>query len=118
MALIICPECGKEVSDKASVCIGCGYPIESYKKNEDREDRVEKEKAFERKNTIKEIYWCRNCYRQNDIGVKKCIYCGNDLILYSFVKYNEEELDTFLDKLYYSENGEKNKIVRKTRMWF
>lgn len=28
MALIKCPECGKEVSDKAKVCIQCGYPIE------------------------------------------------------------------------------------------
>ena len=27
MALIKCPECGKEVSDKAAACIHCGYPI-------------------------------------------------------------------------------------------
>lgn len=27
MALINCPECGKEISDKAKVCINCGYPI-------------------------------------------------------------------------------------------
>lgn len=27
MALIKCPECGKEVSEKAEVCIGCGCPI-------------------------------------------------------------------------------------------
>ncbi len=27
MALIKCPECGKEVSDKAQSCINCGYPI-------------------------------------------------------------------------------------------
>ena len=29
MALIKCPECGKEVSDKAAACIHCGYPIAS-----------------------------------------------------------------------------------------
>lgn len=28
MALIKCPECGKEVSDKAANCIHCGYPIQ------------------------------------------------------------------------------------------
>ena len=28
MALIKCPDCGKEVSDKANACIHCGYPIE------------------------------------------------------------------------------------------
>lgn len=27
MALIKCPECGKDISDKASSCINCGYPI-------------------------------------------------------------------------------------------
>lgn len=27
MAMIKCPECGKEVSDKAKACPNCGYPI-------------------------------------------------------------------------------------------
>lgn len=27
MALIKCPECGKQVSDKAEFCPNCGYPI-------------------------------------------------------------------------------------------
>ena len=27
MALIICPECGREISDKAPWCIHCGYPL-------------------------------------------------------------------------------------------
>lgn len=27
MALINCPECGKQISDKADACIYCGYPI-------------------------------------------------------------------------------------------
>lgn len=31
MALINCPECGKEVSDKASACIHCGYPLQDLK---------------------------------------------------------------------------------------
>lgn len=30
MALIKCPECNKEVSDKATVCIHCGYPLPKY----------------------------------------------------------------------------------------
>lgn len=29
MALITCPECGNQVSDKASACIHCGYPLSS-----------------------------------------------------------------------------------------
>ena len=31
MALIKCPECGKEISDKAKACIHCGYPLEELK---------------------------------------------------------------------------------------
>ncbi len=27
MALIKCPECNKEISDKSEVCIHCGYPL-------------------------------------------------------------------------------------------
>ena len=33
MALIVCPECGKEVSDKSEVCIHCGYPLINTKCN-------------------------------------------------------------------------------------
>jgi len=31
MALITCPECGNQISDKAAVCIHCGYPLSEYK---------------------------------------------------------------------------------------
>ena len=31
MALMKCPECGKEISDQAKVCIFCGYPIPKVK---------------------------------------------------------------------------------------
>lgn len=27
MALINCPECGKEISDKSEICIQCGFPL-------------------------------------------------------------------------------------------
>lgn len=33
MALIKCPECNREVSDKADCCPNCGYPIKEYVKN-------------------------------------------------------------------------------------
>ncbi len=32
MALIKCPECGKEISDKSSACIHCGFPLQTVKK--------------------------------------------------------------------------------------
>ena len=30
MALIKCPECGKEISDKSEKCIYCGYPLHNF----------------------------------------------------------------------------------------
>ena len=39
MALIKCPECGKEISDKAGKCPYCGYPIEEIEKNNTANDR-------------------------------------------------------------------------------
>lgn len=32
MALIKCPECGKEISNKAAACIHCGFPLDSISK--------------------------------------------------------------------------------------
>ena len=36
MALIICPECGKEVSDKSKECIHCGYPLHGMKEEDNK----------------------------------------------------------------------------------
>jgi len=35
MALIKCPECGKEISDKSSACIHCGFPLKQSTENID-----------------------------------------------------------------------------------
>lgn len=43
MALINCPECGKEVSDKAKSCIHCGYPI-NVKKIKTNDEIIEHSK--------------------------------------------------------------------------
>lgn len=40
MALINCPECGKEISDTTKVCIHCGYRLKQ-KRKEPKEDRKE-----------------------------------------------------------------------------
>lgn len=33
MALMKCPECAREVSDKAAACPGCGHPIAAAARN-------------------------------------------------------------------------------------
>lgn len=38
MALIKCPECGREISDKAVSCPGCGYPIAGSLPEDNRSD--------------------------------------------------------------------------------
>lgn len=37
MALITCPECGRTVSDQATECPNCGYPISYYQEGHDNE---------------------------------------------------------------------------------
>ena len=37
MAMIKCPECGREISDRAAACPGCGCPISSTTGTADRE---------------------------------------------------------------------------------
>ena len=32
MALIKCPECGKEISDKANDCVHCGYQLDTLER--------------------------------------------------------------------------------------
>ena len=42
MALIVCPECGKEISDKAPACIHCGYPLNYMDSNKVSENKYYK----------------------------------------------------------------------------
>ncbi len=40
MALIICPECGKSISDKAHFCPNCGLPSENFIVNPPKEEKT------------------------------------------------------------------------------
>lgn len=51
MALIKCPECNGQVSDKADVCIHCGYPL---KKAEQENNSEVLDKVIERNKKIQE----------------------------------------------------------------
>jgi hypothetical protein len=83
--LLDCPECGKQVSDRASACPGCGFPIAEHLTLEreakalelDRSSRVEvgeadcphcEARGFSTKTVIKEdgrtgeqFGWCTHC---------------------------------------------------------
>lgn len=36
MSMIICDECGQQISDKAAICINCGYPINNENQHNDQ----------------------------------------------------------------------------------
>ena len=54
MALIKCPECGKEISDRAGTCPNCGYPIEETKKKEAADETAVKEEKETKQQKNKE----------------------------------------------------------------
>jgi ribosomal protein L37E len=57
MALIKCPECGKEVSDRSDQCIHCGYPIKEEMdklKQESQVEEVQQERELEEDNAVTE----------------------------------------------------------------
>lgn len=63
MALINCPECGKQVSDQAPACIHCGYPLN---KQEERSELV--------------IYGTKQQYLLNIIQNPCKIYIDGELV--------------------------------------
>lgn len=79
MSLMKCPECGKEISDKSDICIGCGFPIKEYL-NKTEEEKARKEKQ---EKELEQKYFCKSCYKQNEIGVDYCEFCGNRLTPYN-----------------------------------
>ena len=55
MAIIKCPECGKEISNKAAKCIYCGCPAQFFEEenNSDKIDTIENSQEMEKENEEK-----------------------------------------------------------------
>lgn len=62
MALIECPECGGKVSDKATACIHCGYPLHKLEEQ------------------VQQIQYCPYCGKLNSIESTFCGYCGKSFV--------------------------------------
>lgn len=66
MALIKCPECGKEISDQAENCPNCGYPIKNQSTNNVNNNQQNSNKLNDSQKTIvalnkkNEIYYRRS----------------------------------------------------------
>ena len=56
MALIKCPECGKEISDKAEICVNCGIKISNidnlYEVSQKKEQEIIQQQNKKTKSTI------------------------------------------------------------------
>lgn len=65
MALIECPECGKDVSDRAYACPNCGFPIKEYV-NGKTEGAMEEKK-------------CPFCKSTDIDDEDNCNYCGMNI---------------------------------------
>lgn len=64
MLFIKCPECGKEISDKAMSCPNCGHPIEFFE--------------YEKYNIASngKVKACVKCGREIPKSLYKCPFCG------------------------------------------
>ncbi len=93
MALIKCPECGKEVSDKANSCIYCGFPVEIFfkVKSEHRKIALEEKK----KTMLIQARQCDRCgkFVKSDSGF--CGFCGNKMKDLQ-IEITDEEVDKFI----------------------
>ena len=62
MALMVCPECGHQISDKARVCVHCGYEL-SAGTQEKAEESVEKGQTAKKGNKVLDEY-SRTVFRE------------------------------------------------------
>lgn len=93
--LIKCPECGKEISNKAKQCIHCGYPLSNENSNFEAIDTIELENFLE----------CPICHTKGNM--KTCPVCG--------YKVGDEIPDIEIIKRKLNEDNEKlKKDLNKT----
>lgn len=99
MSLIICSECGKKISDKATICIHCGCPIK-------KDENLHASKRF--------VYMCMsdsclsNPFKEFDEykeGIQVCPDCGKQLEYYETEIIND---DTDLVVERYKEDFQRN----------
>lgn len=86
MALINCPECGKEISDMAKNCPNCGYPINEY--------MMEKRNLDKQNLTVT----CMKCGHINSVQNKHCAFCRKLITRDDFIYSDVEFIDIYTAK--------------------
>ncbi len=101
MALINCPECGKEISDKSFNCINCGFPLSEIVNAEVKKESTYKWRCSKCGNIITSEP-CEFCEGINDVGENKTFYSKSD---FEEIKSNRE-IDNHI--------SQGNEIINKT----
>lgn len=114
MALIKCPECGKEVSDKAKQCIHFGYPLDSVNMNK---YCIISDKKYDLSETIDLVD--NGKYKDSFLKLKSTtgLSIKNCLNIIDFIKMNPGEVPENYQSKTYTENEEINayKLLLSTR---
>lgn len=70
MALVICPECKKQMSQHAEICLNCGFPIQKFMTENNMNDET---KAFV-------CPKCADTYDFEGVINLKCMFCNTTLV--------------------------------------
>ena len=86
MAIITCPECGKQISEYAPACVGCGIPMEKIKElltNEESKETQENKDALTHMevNSSDSIINSSVLFAASEGKQIKCIICSNEFFL-------------------------------------
>ena len=101
MALIRCPECGKEVSDQAKTCAHCGFPIAKSLR-----PKIQKPKIVISKKKVKTILLIVFVLAVGIIGIKFLLYIlGPEYKIKQYIKYYNSNDDEKLKQLFYNGPG-------------
>lgn len=124
MALICCPECCKDVSDKATLCPNCGYGIKRYLKQEGRNNKKKIRESIVKEDAIKNA-------RQKGIAVILMLILVVVFVVYLIYKKNimpnviglevseaisilEEQNINYITKMDYSYDYEKDYVFKQS----
>lgn len=104
MALIKCPECGKEISDQATSCPNCGYPIQSLKMEDQTNGQTDERKdagTQDRKDDVSDREGARPPKKK---GGKIALIVGVVIVVaavavFAFVSSNNKEKEALREDL-------------------
>lgn len=91
MGLIKCPECGKEISDKAEICVNCGFPIKNFLTENESPDNEQVAKSeidnsanIPQEESNQNVVFCRVCGERNNADDNYCKSCASRLYKSNF----------------------------------